>query len=136
MATAETDDDGAFMFENLQVGKYYFVKPQGTDLYTAVRNGNTGIANEMSDDVVTHALTQAIVPDEDYEPNDVLSWDAHTSTLDGEGPNDFALLYTNGEVEGEVSDPSVRGAHKYSTVEVHLCKVTNQTLTTADLAGR
>ena len=130
VATAETDDDGAFMFENLQVGKYYFVKPQGTDLYTAVRNGSTGIANEMSDDVVTHALTRAIVPDEDYEPNDVLSWDAHTSTLDGEGPNDFALLYTNGEVEGEVSDPSVRGAHKYSTVEVHLCKETNQTLNT------
>jgi hypothetical protein len=126
VATAETDDDGAFMFENLQVGKYYFVKPQGTDLYTAVRNGSTGIKDEKTTDVVTHALTQAIVPDEDYEPNDKLSWDAHTSTLDGEGPNDFALLYTNGEVEGEVSDPSVRGAHKYSTVEVHLCKETDQ----------
>jgi hypothetical protein len=135
VATAETDDDGAFMFENLQVGKYYFVKPQGTDLYTAVRNGSTGIKDEKTTDVVTHALTQAIVPDEDYEPNDKLSWDAHTSTLDGEGPNDFALLYTNGEVEGEVSDPSVRGAHKYSTVEVHLCKETNQELDDADPPG-
>ncbi|MCY4399160.1 MAG: carboxypeptidase-like regulatory domain-containing protein [Gemmatimonadetes bacterium] len=133
VATAETDDDGAFMFEALQVGKYYFLKPESTDLYTAVRNGSTSIANEMSDDVVPHALTRAIVPDEDYEPNDALSWDAHTSTLNGEGANDFALLYTDGEVEGEVSDPSVRAAHERSVVELHLCKATNQVLdNTAD----
>ena len=70
----------------------------------------------------------AIVPvpedDPDFEPA-IPSWDAHTSTLEDEGPNDFALLYKNGEVEGEVSDPSVREAHQYSTVELHRCKTTD-----------
>ncbi len=128
VATAETDEDGAYMFEGLQVGKHYFVKPEGTDLYTAVRNGSTSIANEKSTDVVTHALTTAIVPVDDYEPNAAMMWDAHTSTLNNAGGNDFALLYTNGEVEGEVSDPSARAAHSRSVVELHLCKTTNQVI--------
>ena len=62
--------------------------------------------------------------DPDFEPA-IPSWDYHTSTAAGVEDNNFVLLYKNGEVEGEVSDPSVRGAHKYSTVELHRCKVTN-----------
>ena len=124
--TAETDEDGVFEFEGLVVGRSYFLMPESTGLYTAVRNGSTRIASQKSTDVVTQALTNAVVPsaDPDFEPA-ISSWDYHTSTLEGEGGNDFALLYKNGEVEGEVSDPSVRAAHQYSTVELHRCKVTN-----------
>ena len=38
--TAETDENGVYSFSGLTVGTLYFVKPEGTDLYTAVRNGN------------------------------------------------------------------------------------------------
>ena len=126
--TAETDEDGVFEFEGLVVGRNYFLMPESTGLYTAVRNGSTSIASQKATDVVSQALTKAIVPvpedDPDFEPA-IPSWDAHTSTLEDEGPNDFALLYKNGEVEGEVSDPSVREAHQYSTVELHRCKTTD-----------
>ncbi len=125
---AETDEDGVFEFEGLVVGGLYFLMPEGTDLYTAVRNGNTGIANHKATDVVTQALTRAIVPVPESNPSfepAIPKWNYHTSTLEDEGGNDFALLYMNGEVEGEVSDPSVRNAHKYSTVELHRCKVTD-----------
>ena len=124
VATAETDDDGAFMFENLQVDKYYYLMPQGTDLYTAVRVGDASMPGQKTTDVVTHALTRAIVPDDDYEPNDAISWNARKSTLSGADANDFALLYRNGEVEGEVWDPSVRELHIEALVELRLCKTT------------
>ena len=120
---AETDEDGVFEFEGLVVGGRYFLMPEGTDLYTAVRNGNTGIANHKPTDVVTQALTSAVVPDPKFEPA-TPKWNYHTSTATV-GGNDFVLLYKNGEVEGEVSDPSVRSAHKYSTVELRRCKTTN-----------
>ena len=126
--TAETDEDGVFEFEGLVVGRNYFLMPESTGLYTAVRNGSTSIASQKATDVVSQALTKAIVPvpedDPDFEPA-IPRWDAHTSTLEDEGGNDFALLYKNGEVEGEVSDPSVREAHKYATVELHRCKTTD-----------
>ena len=126
--TAETDEDGVFEFEGLVVGRNYFLMPESTSLYTAVRNGSDSIASQKATDVVSQALTKAIVPvpedDPDFEPA-IPSWDAHTSTLEDEGPNDFALLYKNGEAEGEVSDPSVREAHQYSTVELYRCKTTD-----------
>ena len=126
---AETDEDGVFEFEGLVVGGLYFLMPEGTDLYTAVRNGNTGIANHKATDVVTQALTRAIVPVPESNPSfepAIPKWNYHTSTAAGVGSNNFVLLYKNGEVEGEVSDPSVREAHQYSTVELHLCMTTDQ----------
>ena len=123
---AETDEDGVYSFEGLVVGNMYLVKPQETALYTAVRNGNTSIGKtaEEATDVVTHALTEAVVPNPKFKPANP-SWNYHTSTAAGVQVNNFVLMYKNGEVEGEVSDPSVRSAHKYSTVELHRCKVTN-----------
>ena len=130
---AETDGDGVFMFEGLVVDDSYFVKPEGTDLYVAVRNGNPKIGRtaEKATDVVPHALVEAgLPPEEDTEP-DIPTWDYHTSTADV-GAADFVLLYKNGEVEGKVSDPSVRAAHKRSVVELHLCKTSNQVLDDQD----
>lgn len=125
VATAETDGDGVFMFENLQVGKHYFVKPQGTDLYTAVRNGNTGIVGHKSSDVVTEALTTAGLPPAPGSEPAIPMWDYNTSKTNTIGAADFALLYKDGEVEGKVSDPSVRAAHARTVIELHQCKVTN-----------
>ena len=124
--TAETDGEGVFVFENLVVKRLYFLMPESTGLYTAVRNGNTDIASQKSTDVVTQALTSAVVPsaDPDFEPP-IPSWNYHTSMALDEGRNDFVLLYTNAEVQGEVSDPSVRAAHQYSTVELYRCKTTD-----------
>ena len=124
VATAETDGDGVFMFENLVVGKHYFVKPQGTDLYTAVRNGNTGIVGHKSGDVVTEALTTAGLPPAPGSEPAIPTWDYNTSTATV-GAADFVLLYQDGEVEGKVLDPSVRAAHARSVVELHQCKVSN-----------
>ena len=127
--TAETDEDGVFEFEGLVVGRLYFLMPESTGLYTAVRNGSTRIASQKSTDVVTQTLTSAMDPTEhkdypDFEPA-IPKWNYHTSKMTAGGTNEFALLYKNGEVEGEVSDPSVRAAHQYSTVELHRCKVTD-----------
>ena len=124
--TAETDGEGVFVFENLVVKRLYFLMPESTGLYTAVRNGNTDIASQKSTDVVTQALTSAVVPsaDPDFEPP-IPRWNYHTSMALDEGRNDFVLLYTNAEVQGEVSDPSVRAAHQYSTVELYRCKTTD-----------
>ena len=129
VATAETDGDGVFMFENLVVGKHYFVKPEGTDLYTAVRNGSTSIANEKSSDIVTHALTTAGLPPSAGSEPAIPTWDYNTSTASfsttTDAANSFVLLYQDGEVEGKVSDPSVRAAHGRSVVELHQCKVSD-----------
>ena len=124
VASTETDGDGVFMFEGLTVSTHYFVKPEETDLYTAVRNGSTSIANEKSTDIVSHALTTAgLPPEEDSEPG-IPTWDYNTSTATV-GAADFVLLYKDGEVEGTVSDPSVRAAHGRTVIELHQCKVTN-----------
>ena len=124
VATAETDGDGVFMFEGLTVGKHYFVKPQGTDLYTSVRNGSTSIANEKATDVVTHALTTAGLPPAPGSEPAIPTWDYNTSTATV-GAADFVLLYKDGEVEGKVSDPSVRAAHGRTVIELHQCKVSD-----------
>ena len=130
--TAETDGDGVYMFEGLVVEDLYFVKPVGTDLYTAVRNGNTKIGRtaEKATDVVPHALAEAGLPPEDDDPDPAIpTWDYHTSTASfsttTDAANSFVLLYKDGEVEGEVSDPSVRAAHARSDIELHRCKTTN-----------
>ena len=130
----ETDGDGVFMFEGLTVGDMYFLKPVSTDLYTAVRNGNPKIGRtaEKETDVVVHALTEATKPPPANTEPAIPSWDYHTSEADfsttREDENSFVLLYKDGEVEGKVSDPSVRAAHSRVTVELHLCKETNQEL--------
>ena len=123
---AETDEDGVFMFEGLVVGNKYLVKPQETDLYTAVRNGNTsiGATAEEADDVVTHALATAGLPPRAGTEPGIPTWNYHTNTATV-GTADFVLLYKNGEVEGEVSDPSVREAHQYATVELYRCLTTD-----------
>ena len=125
--TAETDGDGVYMFENLVVEDMYFVKPVGTDLYTAVRNGNTSIGTtaEMADDVVPHALVAAGLPPKAGSEPGIPTWDYHTSTATAGGDANFVLLYKDGEVEGEVSDPSVRAAHSRVVVELRQCKTTN-----------
>ena len=51
-------------------------------------------------------------------------WDYNTSTATV-GAADFVLLYKDGGVEGEVSDPSVRAAHARTVIGLHRCKVTN-----------
>ena len=134
VATVETDGDGVFMFENLVVGKHYFVKPQGTDLYTAVRNGNTGIVGHKSSDVVTEALTTAGLPPAPGSEPAIPTWDYNTSTATV-GAADFVLLYQDGEVEGKVMDPSVRAAHARSVVELHQCKVSNYAAESSPGAG-
>ena len=119
--TDETDEDGVYSFSGLTVGSSYFVKPEGTDLYAVVRNGNTRVANEKAADVVTQGLVVASDdPLDDIEVG-VPSWESHTSTATVPGSADFVLLYKNGEVEGTVMDPSVRAAHEHATVELHRC---------------
>ena len=133
--TAETDEDGVFSFSQVAVDAVYLLKPEGTDLYTVVRNGNPGIGStaEKTTDVVPHALVTA--PSTlDLEEIEVgtPSWDGHTSMAGGVMSNDFVLLYKNGEVEGTVSDPSVRAAHEHATVLLRLCKTTDLIKTNPD----
>ncbi len=122
---AETNRDGVFMFEGLVVDNYYFLKPVSTDLYTAVRNGSTKIANEKTSDIVTHALTQATTPPPAGTEPAIPTWNYHTSTATPGHANNFVLLYKDGAVEGTVSDPSVRKAHSRVVVELRQCKTTN-----------
>ncbi len=125
---AETDGDGVFMFEGLVVDDYYIVKPVSTDLYTAVRNGSTTIANEKADDIVMHALTQARTPFPASSEPATPTWDYHTSTAtvgSAKGETNFVLMYKDGEVEGTVMDPSTRAAHSRVVVELKQCKTTN-----------
>ena len=145
--TAETDRDGVFTFTNIAVDTVYVLMAQESPLYTVVRNGNTSLADEKSSDVVSHALVTSVStasPDKIEVGTPRWNYD-HSNTKgkpavvddDGTnvavyqetvGANDFVLLYKNGEVEGEVSDPSVRGAHEDAIVELHLCKTTDHTL--------
>ena len=124
---AETDGDGVFMFEGLTVSNMYFLKPVSTDLYTAVRNGNPKIGKtaEETDDVVPHALATAALPPKAGTEPGIPTWNYHTSMATPNGDNNFVLLYKDGEVEGDVSDPSVRKAHSRVTVELRQCKTTN-----------
>ncbi len=127
---AETDGDGVFMFEGLVVDNYYFVKPVSTDLYTAVRDGDKKIASEKADDIVMHALTKAVTPFPASSEPATPTWNYHTSKATvggGDGETNFVLLYKDGEVEGKVSDPSVRAAHSRVTIELKQCKTTNYT---------
>ena len=131
--TAETDEDGVFSFSQVAVDTVYLLKPEGTDLYTVVRNGNTKIGStaELTTDVVPHALVTSPSTDElDDIKVGTPSWDGHTSTANGEMDNDFVLLYKNGDIEGTVSDPSVRAAHEHATVVLLLCKTTDYDGTT------
>ena len=129
---AATDGDGVYMFEGLTRGDMYIVKPQGTDLYTAVRNGNPKIGKtaEKATDIVTHALTVAGSPPRaGSDPPGIPSWDYHTSTASFstsvDDDNSFVLLYKDGEAEGEVSDPSLRAAHGRTVIELRQCRTTN-----------
>ena len=130
LATRETDEDGVYMFEGLTVGKHYFVEPQGTGLYTAVRNGNTGVKDQVptgktaNDVIVTQALTRATLPPAPGSEPAIPTWDYNNSTATV-GAADFVLLYKDGEVEGKVSDPSVRKAHARTVIELHQCKTSN-----------
>ena len=131
--TATTNDDGEFSFENLATDTVYLLKPQPTDLYTAVRNGNSKILNakrdggESADDVVPHALASAMVPDPDYTPG-VPAWNYLTSKMTAGGSTDFVLLYKDGEAGGEATDPSGRAAHTRAVIELQRClKVTDGT---------
>jgi hypothetical protein len=130
VATAETDGDGVFMFEGLVVGNSYFLKPQGTDLYTAVRNGDTGVKDEKASDIVTHALTKAGLPPKAGSEPGIPTWNYHTSKATLGDDNNFVLLYKDGEVEGVVLDPSVRARHDRSSIELRQCKVSNQKVNT------
>ena len=137
LQTVETDGEGVFMFEGLEVGERYFIMPVETDLYTAVRSGDATMPGQLTTHVVSHALaTAGLPPAEDSEPG-IPVWDynnsADTTTYapGDDGPHNFALLYKNGEVDGEVSDPSARAAHSRSVVELHLCRTTDQ-VTDAD----
>ena len=123
---AETDGDGVFMFEGLVVGDNYFLEPVETDLYIAVRNGNPSIGStaEKATDVVPHALAAATLPPRAGTEPAIPTWDYNTSTATV-GAADFVLMYKDGEVEGKVSDPSVRAAHERTVIELHQCKVSN-----------
>ena len=124
---AETDREGVYMFEGLVVGDMYLVKPKETDLYTAVRNGNPKIGKtaEEADDIVPHALVEAGLPPKEGSEPAIPTWDYHTSTATPGGDANFVLLYKDGEVEGEVSDPSIRAAHERTVIELHQCLTTN-----------
>ncbi|MCY4399346.1 MAG: carboxypeptidase-like regulatory domain-containing protein, partial [Gemmatimonadetes bacterium] len=133
----ETDGDGVYMFEGLTRGDMYFVKPVETDLYTAVRNGNTKIGKtaEKATDVVTHALTTAGTPPTAGTEPGIPSWDYHASTASygtRDADNNFVLLYKDGEAEGEVFDPSVRAAHSRTVIELRQCKTTDFRLADPD----
>ncbi len=131
--TAETDENGVFVFESLEMGKKYFLKPQSTDKYKAVRNGDTGIANHKTTQVVEVALTEPEAEEADSIEVGVPEWDVYANTLSGHEANDFALLYKDGEITGEVSDPSAKKAHENAEIELYLCKTAtsgdNQCLT-------
>ena len=119
VATAETDGDGVYMFEGLTVKKHYFVMPEDTDLYTAVRTGDANMPNQKTTDIVTHALTTAGLPPKAGSEPGIPSWNYHTSTASygsGDAGNNFVLLYKDGEVEGKVSDPSERAAHSRTDI--------------------
>ncbi len=121
---AETDDDGVFTFEGLVKDDMYFLKPQPTDLYVAVRNGNPDIGKtaEKETDVVMHALATAGLPPRAGTEPETPSWDYNTSTANDVESNSFVLLYKDGEVEGSVMDPSLRAAHSRAVVELRLCR--------------
>ena len=134
VATAETDDDGVYMFDGLVVGRRYFVMPQGTDLYTAVRTGDANMPGQLSTHIVTHALAQAATPPPAGSGPAIPSWNYHTSSASfaaasgstvHDAAHSFVLLYKDGEVDGDVSDPSARAAHSRSTVELRQCRTTN-----------
>lgn len=123
---AETGRDGVFTFNGLVVGNMYFLKPKPTDLYDAVRNGNPmiGAKAEKATDVVMHALAEAGLPPRAGTEPAFPTWNYNTSTATPGGDANFVLLYKDGEVEGSVSDPSIRGAHSRAVVELHLCRTT------------
>ena len=129
VATVETDGDGVYMFEGLTVGKHYYVMPEGTDLYTAVRTGDENMPGQKATDIVTHALAEAGLPPAPGSEPDIPTWDYHTSTATVDDA-DFVLLYNDGVVEGKVSDPSARAAHSRSVVVLRQCRTSNQDATT------
>ncbi len=135
--TATTDEDGNYRFEDLELRqsdggqKFYLVRVPETDLYKAVRNTPIGLKDVELREVVDYAIHPAITADvADHEWNtlypDLPTWDYSTSMLGASALSDFVLLYKDGEVEGTVSDPSVRAAHQRAVVELHRCKVSNQ----------
>jgi len=136
--TAETDDDGVYMFEALTVKKSYFVMPEDTDLYTVVRTGDANMPNQKTTDIVNHALTTAGLPPKAGSEPGIPSWNYHTSTASygsGDADNNFVLLYKDGEVEGKVSDPSERAAHSRTDIVLRQCKTTNFKEETSEGAG-
>ena len=133
LATAETDGDGVFMFEGLTVGGSYFLITEETDLYTAVRTGETRIPGQKEADIVKHALASAIVPPSPAQDPGTPTWNHRANTGTPNGANNFTLLYKDGEVEGEVSDPSARAAHSRAVAVLQLCRTA--TPATGDITG-
>ncbi len=130
--TAVTDEDGVFSFTGLERSttgslKVYLLRVPETDLYEVVKNRTPGLKDD-EDHVVNYDL--ATTGTAEYFDEMIANtlpprWDHSTSTLINVALNNFALLYKDGEVEGAVSDPSVRAAHQRATVELHRCRVSH-----------
>ncbi len=135
--TATTNEDGVFSFTGLQMReggnpKVYLLRVPETDLYKAVKNRTPGLKDDgdalityddVSYDIATPGTAEYFEDFVATQPPP--QWDPHFGRLLNHRLNNFALLYKDGEVEGEVSDPGVRAAHQRAIVELHLCSRTN-----------
>ena len=104
--TMDTDEDGAYAFEDLSEGDDYFVQVDNCDGCVAYHSID---ADDY--DFVAYAPATAKVFEDD-DKNMLPAWDHDATTLGGVisgvadgGFVDFALLYTDGELTGEVSEP-------------------------------
>ena len=104
--TALTNGDGEYVFENLEEGDEYYVKVTDCpdcEAYNSV--------DAKTHDFMTYKLTEAMVYDDDAE-NTPPKWNHEaTSTGDvisaggGGGFVNFAMVYTDGELSGAVTEP-------------------------------
>jgi hypothetical protein len=124
--TAETDEYGVYVFEGVEMGKNYFVKPVSTDLYVSVRNGSTTNSEKATDVVERARVAPVAMPADEIIDLGVPEWDIHTSTISGHMGGDFALLYMDGEIAGEVEDPGAGKGHQHTTVELNRCLTSDQ----------
>ena len=104
--TMDTDEDGAYAFEDLPDGEKYFVQVDNCDGCVAYHK-----IDADDHDFVAYAPATAKVFEDDAK-NKLPAWDHGATALSGVISNvtdggfvDFALLYTDGELTGEVSEP-------------------------------
>lgn len=113
VATAETNSDGLYAFDDLVEGEKYRVQVVATDEYAGLRSLKVSKSGVVTpDEYPAKGVTQ--------EPLELPSWDHATNTASGTTPTassggtnpvtatlqNFALVYKTGNVSGNVNDVS------------------------------